>query len=86
MANGMCQSCGMPLKKDSKGGGTNVDGSRSTLYCSLCYEDGAFVHPNFTVTEMQEFCIEQLRKKGMPGFMGWLFTRGLPRLERWKER
>lgn len=35
---------------------------------------------------MQEFCIEQLQKKGMLRFMGWLFTRGLPRLERWKSR
>lgn len=24
-----CQSCGMPLKKDEKGGGTNTDGSKS---------------------------------------------------------
>ena len=22
-----CQSCGMPLKRDAKGGGTNADGS-----------------------------------------------------------
>jgi hypothetical protein len=24
-----CQSCGMPLKKDAKGGGTNADGSKA---------------------------------------------------------
>jgi len=24
-----CQSCGMPLKKDELGGGTNADGSKS---------------------------------------------------------
>ena len=30
MGNNVCQSCGMPLSKDAKGGGTNADGSRST--------------------------------------------------------
>jgi hypothetical protein len=36
------------------------------------------------VKQMQDFCVEQLRKKGMPRLMAWLFTRGIPRLERWK--
>lgn len=79
-----CQSCGMPLHKDPQGGGTNADGTRSATYCSLCYEDGAFRNPDFTVDQMQRFCIEQLGKKGMPRFMGWLLTRDLPKLERWK--
>lgn len=79
-----CQSCGMPLKKDAKGGGTNADGSKSDTYCSLCYENGEFFQPDFSVEEMQRFCIEQLKKKGMPEFLGWIFTRGLPKLERWK--
>ena len=26
-----CQSCGMPLRRDEKGGGTNADGSKSTI-------------------------------------------------------
>ena len=26
---------------------------------------------------------DELEKKGMPRFMGWLFTRGIPKLERW---
>jgi hypothetical protein len=25
----MCQSCGMPLKQDPQGGGTNADGSKN---------------------------------------------------------
>ncbi len=79
-----CQSCSMPLAKDPNGGGSEADGSRSAKYCSLCYQNGKFTQPDFTVTEMQEFCIEQLRKKGIPRFLGWLFTRSLPRLERWR--
>ena len=29
-----CQSCGMPMKRDPQRGGTNADGSKSTMYCS----------------------------------------------------
>lgn len=81
----MCQSCGMPLNKDPGGGGTEPDGSLSDTFCSFCYQDGVFTQPDFTVQEMQSFCIEQLRKKGMPKVMAWVFTRNLPRLERWSK-
>lgn len=30
-----CQSCGMPMSRDEQGGGTNADGSKSTMDCSL---------------------------------------------------
>ena len=73
----------MPLSKDPKGGGANEDGTLSAIYCSLCYVDGAFLHPDFTVNQMQEYCVEQLKNKGMPSVMAWLFTRGIPKLDRW---
>ena len=82
--NKNCQSCGMPLKKDIKQGGTNADGSKSEKYCSLCYENGLFLQPDFSVAEMQKFCIQQMKDCGVPRPLGWLFTRGLPKLERWK--
>ncbi len=44
-----CQSCGMPLKRDEQGGGTNAEGSRSTVYCSHCYQRGQFVSPDYFV-------------------------------------
>ncbi|MGH7456020.1 MAG: zinc ribbon domain-containing protein, partial [bacterium] len=50
-----CQGCGMPLKRDKKGGGTNADGTKSMMYCSHCYEGGKFTWPNVTVGEMQAF-------------------------------
>ncbi len=79
----MCQSCGMPLNKDIKGGGSEADGSLSTIYCSFCYGDGAFLQQGITATQMQDFCVGALRKKGMPKIMAWLFTRGIPKLDRW---
>ena len=49
-----CQSCGMPLKRDALGGGTNADGSKSSMYCSHCFECGAFVLPDISVQQMQD--------------------------------
>ena len=78
-----CQSCGMPLSKDPKGGGSEADGTLSTTYCSICYQGGAFVHPGVTAEEFQAHCVEALADKGMPRIMAWLFTRGIPKLGRW---
>lgn len=82
-----CQSCGFPLKKDKKGGGTEKDGSLSKKYCSMCYENGEFLNPPEidTPQKMQKFCIEQMKKAGMNGIIAWLATRPIPKLERWRK-
>lgn len=79
-----CQSCGMPLKKDEQDGGTHADGSKSTMYCSKCYQDGAFVSPDMTAEKMQMIVKGKLKEFGFPGFIAGLFTRRIPKLERWK--
>jgi hypothetical protein len=79
-----CQSCGMPMKKDPDKGGTNADGSKSLKFCSYCYQSGQFTQPDFTAKEMQDFCIDKMKEMGMPRILGWIFTRNIPRLERWK--
>jgi hypothetical protein len=81
-----CQSCGMPLKRDEKGGGTNADGSKSKMYCSYCYEKGEFVYKGENVNEFQEFCKEKMMEGGHSRFTSWLFTRGMKRLDRWKNK
>jgi len=48
-----CQSCRMPMRLDERGGGTNAEGSKSGMYCSHCYEAGAFTLPNLSAAEMQ---------------------------------
>jgi len=82
-----CQSCGFPLKKDKKGGGTEKDGSSSKKYCSMCYENGEFLTPPEinNAKKMQIFCIEQMKKSGMNSLLAWLATRSIPRLERWRQ-
>ena len=79
-----CQSCGMPLKRDEKGGGTNADGTRSTMYCSHCFQQGRFTMPDMTIEQMQQLVKGKLKEFGFPGFLAGFFTRGIPRLDRWK--
>ena len=81
--NNFCQSCGMPMRKDPQGGGTDADGSRNATYCSYCYQKGAFLFTG-TVQEFQEVCRKIMVEKGMSRFLAWLFTRGMKRLQRWK--
>ncbi len=83
--NKICQSCGMPMKKDPQGGGTNTDGSTNANYCSYCYRDGAFTFEG-TVNEFQEFCRLKMIEGGHNKFTAWLFTRGMKRLPRWKKQ
>jgi hypothetical protein len=79
-----CQSCGMPMKKDEKGGGTNADGTKSLMYCSYCYQDGKFFRPDFTGKQMQELVKGKMKEMGIPGFLTPFFTYGIPKLERWR--
>lgn len=80
-----CQSCGMPLKKDKKGGGTHADGTKSTMYCSHCYVDGNFTKPDITAIQMQTFVKGKLKEMGFPGFLAVFFTKNIPKLERWNK-
>ncbi len=79
-----CQSCGMPLSRDERGGGTTADGSRSEMYCSHCYEGGRFTLPDITASEMQKRVKGKLKEAGFPGFLAGLFSRKVPKLERWR--
>jgi len=79
-----CQSCGMPLRRDEKGGGTNADGSKSTMYCSHCYDSGKFTFPDLSAAQMQERVKGKLKEHGLPSIAAWLLTRNIPKLGRWR--
>lgn len=79
-----CQSCGMPMSKDEKGGGTEKNGQKSAMYCSHCYENGEYVLPTVTVDEMKQRVEDKIVEFGMPRFLTRLFTRNIHKLERWK--
>ncbi|WP_255298563.1 zinc ribbon domain-containing protein [Brevibacillus dissolubilis] len=80
-----CQSCGMPLSRDEKGGGTERNGEKSTTYCSHCYENGEFTLPDITADQMKERVKQKLVEFGFPRFMTGLFTRNIHKLERWSK-
>ncbi len=79
-----CQSCGMPLSKDEKGGGTEADGTKSMKFCSRCFENGSFTRPDITVNEMKALVKGKIKEMGFPGFLAGFFTMNIPKLERWK--
>jgi len=81
-----CQSCGLPMDKDPQGGGTNMDGSKSTTYCSYCYRDGVFVQADWKLADMQQYALGVLKKQGIPEFLGKMLVKEIAKLERWKQQ
>jgi len=81
-----CQSCGMPLQTKVAGdcGGTEVGGSRSEKWCSLCYENGKFVNPECSLQEMELIVDRALKEKGSNRLFRWMARKQLPKLERWR--
>ncbi|WP_372645676.1 zinc ribbon domain-containing protein [Ancylomarina sp.] len=53
--------------------------------CSYCFMKGKFLSPEIdTAEKMQVFCKVKLKEIGFPGFIAGFFTKGIPKLERWK--
>ncbi|MBI2411227.1 MAG: zinc ribbon domain-containing protein [Candidatus Kerfeldbacteria bacterium] len=80
-----CQSCGMPLSKDEQGGGTNADGTKSSEYCSRCYQNGQFTEPTITFEEMKTKVEGKMKEMHIPGFLARKFTKNMHELKRWKD-
>ena len=82
-----CQSCGMPLGETDQMLGTEKDGSKSSLYCKYCYENGSFT-VDCTMEEMIDFCTgpmtehnpEMTRKEAKERMEAFF-----PYLERWRK-
>ncbi len=81
-----CQSCGMPLSKDEKGGGTEADGRKSSHYCSHCYAAGRFTDLDLTAEQMVEKVRGKMKEMHIPGFLAKAFTKNIPTLSRWAKQ
>ena len=79
-----CQSCEIPLKKDPQGGSHNADGTKNTMFCSYCFENGQFKQPDFTVDQMKQLSKEKMVEMGFPKFLAGFFSKSIRKLERWK--
>lgn len=73
----------MPLSKDEKGGGTEANDSKSTEYCSKCYEKGKFTEPNITMEGMMEKVRGKMREMHIPKFLANYWVKDTPKLRRW---
>jgi len=74
----------MPMDKDPGKGGTNLDGTKSDMYCSYCYDKGEFRDDFTTAPQMVEFVKGKLEEQGMGKIRQWLFTSQIGKLKRWK--
>lgn len=83
-----CQSCGMPLQTKEAGDcrGSEADGTKSEIWCSLCYVDGKFVDPDTTLEQMKTIVDNALKDKGSGKLMRWMAQKQLPKLERWNDK
>jgi hypothetical protein len=79
-----CQSCGMPMEQDPEKGGTNADGTKSTVYCSYCYSNGQFKDSFSKAPEMVSFVKGKLKEMGIGPIKRWFYTSHIPQLKRWK--
>ena len=82
-----CQSCGMPLQTEKAGDcrGTEVDGTMSEKWCSLCYADGKFINPDTSLEEMKQIVDRALKEQKSGFLMRKMALMQLPTLERWKK-
>jgi hypothetical protein len=80
-----CQSCGMPLDKDEKTTGTEINGSLSEMYCIHCYENGKFTSPDITLIEMRELVSSKMLEMHLPQFVAKFLTRNISTLKRWNK-
>jgi hypothetical protein len=79
-----CQSCGMPLSRDEEGAGTEADGRKSAIYCSHCYQGGAFTEPDQTLARMETRVDFFLREMNVPDEIREKAVSGIASLERWR--
>jgi len=81
----ICQSCGMPMKKEQDLG-TEEDGSLSEEYCRFCYDNGKFTDEGITIEEKIEKLVELgVNQLGMTEEQArTLAETTLPHLKRWK--
>jgi hypothetical protein len=81
----ICQSCGMPLIKESDIG-TNEDGSQSEEYCRFCFQEGKFTNPNLTMEEQIEKGIVISKKMWIPEDKAReIANNTIPKLKRWQK-
>jgi len=80
----LCQSCGMPMKKDEHFG-TNAEGGKNEDYCTYCYQKGQFTEPNITMDEMIRKIAELTKQQSLSAEDMERASKSLSKLKRWQK-
>ena len=82
----ICQSCGMPLKKDDDFG-TDEDGSKNKEYCFHCFQGGKFLDEEITLQEKINKNVKFGVQMGMTEEVAKDMAENiLPKLKRWQNK
>lgn len=84
-----CGSCGKPMKL-KEDFGSETDGTASTEFCHLCYQNGAWTDPDISFEDFYEKSykgfIESDMNKMQKFFLKKMYTKKfVANLKRWKE-
>ena len=81
-----CESCGYPLRREPDHG-TEADGSISGIYCSVCYQNGEFVHEARDIAEFLTKAAPDIAKYrgGSVGKIKLTLKKDLKKVPRWAE-
>jgi hypothetical protein len=83
--NVICQSCGMPMKRDEDFG-TNRDGSLNKEYCKFCYKEGQFTDEGITLEQKIAKNIMIAKEMGMPEEQArQIAENSIPKLKKWAD-
>jgi len=85
MKEKICQSCGMPLKKETDFG-TNSNNTKNEEYCFHCFQKGKFLDEGIGLKEKIEKNVKFAIMMGMPEEKASkMASEVLPNLKRWKK-
>ncbi|MBU0586726.1 zinc ribbon domain-containing protein [Candidatus Micrarchaeota archaeon] len=82
----ICQSCGMPMQKDSDFG-TNDDKGKSEEYCEFCFQNGKFTDEGISMEEKIEKNVKIAMEMGFAEAKAREMAENtIPTLKRWKKQ
>ncbi len=79
----VCQSCGVPIRKDSEKG-TERMGGHTEDYCRRCYQLGDFTEPDMTAATMREKVRMKMVEMRFPRYLATQLADQVYALKRWE--
>ena len=81
-----CQSCGMPFDESHRVFIAKEANGSDSIFCTYCYNNGAFIDPNATVEDMIEMGVPYLAEKVGEQAAREQLSQFVPTLARWQKK